>query len=79
MRVVNVSDTVKQPKSKAVRLWSDLEAGQALEFDNYEKMRSAYFAVRSYIKYQKLTSYTVKQHTIGHPPGYFLLKVKNDG
>lgn len=77
MKIVSIKETVKKPKNKAVRLWDELEDGQAIEFDDYEKMRSAYFAVRSYIKNSRL-NYKVKQHSTGHPPGYYLMKEKFD-
>ena len=62
-------------RSKYVVRWLDMDESEALSFDDYDDMRSAYHSINSFLRKNK-DLYKVKQFSDQGARRYLVLKVR---
>jgi len=78
MKVIDLKEAdIKRTasRSKYVARWLEISETEALSFDDYEDMRTAYYSINSYCRNHK-TKYKVKQFSDQSAERYLVLKVR---
>ena len=78
MKVIDLKEAdIKRTasRSKYVARWLEISETEALSFDDYEDMRTAYYSINSYCRNHK-TKYKVKQCSDQSAERYLVLKVR---
>jgi len=78
MKVIDLKEAdIKRTasRSKYVARWLEISETEALSFDDYEDMRTAYYSINSYCRNHK-TKYKVKQFSDQAAERYLVLKVR---
>lgn len=78
MKVINLKEEgIKRvsSRSKYVVRWLDMDATEALSFDDYDDMRVAYYSISNWLRNNK-DMYKVKQFSDQAARRYLVLKVR---
>ncbi len=78
MKVIDLKEAgiKKTPsRSKFVARWLEISETEALSFDDYDDMRTAYYSINSYCRNHK-TKYKAKQFSDSDAERYLVLKVR---
>ena len=72
MKIVEFEKVERQIKNQAVRAFVDMGYSQAIEFEDYDEMRRAYWSIKGWLRGKDI-NFDVQQVTNG---GFHIVKVR---